>query len=107
MNLFRQFLERIRDDFGQRRVIPWRAEKIEDLRAHCQRAAEGMDEFAGIATDDLGSENPSPFRLRDDLHVPVIIIERKLDFQGDRVRKDINRVREGFVVKTNFNLGLS
>lgn len=43
-----------------------------DCRPHRERGAEDVDEFAGVAAYDFGSEEPSGARVGEDFHVAVI-----------------------------------
>ncbi len=55
VNPIGQLFERIGDDLGEGGVIPRCTEQIEDGRAHRQRAAEDVDQFAGVLADNFRS----------------------------------------------------
>src|SRR5687768_1351435 len=69
-------LERVGDDFRERRMIPRRAQQIEYGGLHCEWSAEGMDELAGILADDLGAEDPAVLGFGDDFYVSVVRVHQ-------------------------------
>src|SRR5688500_11396238 len=71
-DLLCDFLEGVSDDLRKRGMIPRGAQEIEDGGLHGERAAETMEELAGVLADDFSAEDAAAGRLGYDLHVAVI-----------------------------------